>query len=117
MTEAEQVVCDALRSAGLDEVADNLAFAREAVRLRVNVTEMLECDVDGCCAACGVHAESEAHRLPCRLVPLFATKEGWAAEEVERAHDEALRTERLRVPPTAAATVWAVTRESEHGHE
>lgn len=96
MTEAEQVACDALRAAGLDELADNLAFAREAVRLRADVTEMLECDTEGYCAACGVHAESESHRLSCRLVPLFATKEGWVAEEIERAHDEALRQERLR---------------------
>jgi len=31
MTDAEQVACDALRSAGLDELADNLDMAKELV--------------------------------------------------------------------------------------
>lgn len=106
MTDAEQVACDALRMAGLGELADNLAFAREAVRLRADLVEMLECDTEGYCGACGVHAESESHRLSCRLVPLFATREGWAVEEVERAHGEALRQERMRSTPSPLGE-WA----------
>lgn len=108
MTEAEQVACDALRAAGLDELADNLEWALEAVRLRVVVTEMLECNVEGYCAACGVHAESESHRMSCRLLPLFATKKGWAAEELERAHGEALRQSRLRAAPQRVEAVFGV---------
>ncbi len=95
MTEAEQVACDALRMAGLGEVADNLAWVREAARLREYIDETLQCDVEGYCASCGVHAESESHRLSCRLVSLYATREGWQAEEIVRAHDEALRQERI----------------------
>ncbi len=86
--------------AGLGEVADNLAWVREAARLRDYIDETLQCDVDGYCAACGVHAETETHRLSCRLVPLFAARDGWLAEEMVRAHDEAWRQERLRGTPS-----------------
>jgi hypothetical protein len=100
MTDAEHVACDALRMAGLKEVADNLEFAREAVRLRKDLIEMLERDAEGYCAACGVDAELESHQMSCRLVPLFATQDGWSAVEIERAHDEALRQELLRTTPS-----------------
>lgn len=99
MTDAEQVACDALRMAGLGELADNLEFAREAVRVREYIIERLESDVEGYCVSCGVHAESESHRMSCRLVAVFATQDGWQLAEIERAHGEALRQSQLRREP------------------
>lgn len=91
MTPAEQVACDALRSAGLDELADNLAFAREAVKVRERIMEDLTCDVDGCCTGCGVFSYA-AHRKSCRLWGLLNSDPAWLPAEIERAHKEALQT-------------------------
>ena len=117
MTDAEQVACDALRMAGLGEVADNLEFAREAVRLRKDLIEMLECDTEVYCAACGVHAESESHRMSCRLVALFATQDGWWSAEIERAHGEALRQEQMRARPTPLRRIDSASLEAGVAYE
>jgi hypothetical protein len=98
MSDAMAVALDALRMAGRDDVADAWAFVTEAVRLREWLIEHLECDVEGYCAACGVHSSSEPHRLSCRLVPVLATQPGWSEAEFERAWDAALRQSRLRAP-------------------
>ena len=44
MTDAEQVACDALRSAGLDELADNLEWAKAAVIKKLNDDAMKAAD-------------------------------------------------------------------------
>jgi hypothetical protein len=96
MSDAMAVALDALRMAGRDDVADAWAFVTEAVRLREWLIEHLECDVEGYCAACGVHSSSEPHRLSCRLVPLLATQPGWSVAEFDRAWDAAVREQILR---------------------
>lgn len=91
MTAAEQVACDALRSAGLDELADNLEWLKQAAALRSYITEVLEVDAEESCAACGAMAGYTAHNRGCSLVPLFSTQPGWIEAQVEVAHAEALR--------------------------
>ena len=106
MTEAEQVACDALRMAGLGEVADNLAWVKAATALCAYITETLESDTDDCCAACGAMAGYTAHNRGCSLLPLFETRPGWAEAQVEVAHEEALRMEQQRRVPSALGR-WA----------
>ena len=74
MTDAEQVACDALRSAGLDELADNLEWLKQAAALRSYITEALEVDAEESCAACGAMAGYTAHNRGCSLVPLFSPR-------------------------------------------
>ena len=99
MTDAEQVACDALRSAGLDELADNLAFAREAVRLRAWLPLNLQ-DSDGDCRGCGEYFD-RAHLRTCGVVPMLATQSGWLEAERNRAHAEAIRENEWLHQPAA----------------
>ena len=91
MTDAEQVACDALRSAGLDELADNLAFAREAVKLRTVLTVALESYCD-----CGDGGRVGVHDRDCSSVPLLALQPGWDWAEHENAVDAAHNIEMRR---------------------
>lgn len=121
MTDAEQVACDALRMAGLGEVADDLEWAKSALRHRDAVHAALLA-VDNEFGHCDGRHEFGAK--PCdgdnrtvthdRLCPKgsalralsLATDGQWAAMELEAAHGEALRTERLRATPSPLGE-WA----------
>ena len=90
MTDKEQVACDALRSAGLDELADNLAFAREAVKFQTVVRELVE-------TQCGCEAgRNFLHDRTCPLVPLLATQPGWLEAEYLDAEKRARAEEGYR---------------------
>lgn len=101
MTDAEQVACDALRSAGLDELADNLAFAREAVKVRATIIKAVTFigeSFDSCisCAAEG----HEPHDRNCTMLPLLSTQPNFAEDQLRLAWERACATERgLYLPP------------------
>lgn len=119
MTDAEQVACDALRSAGLDELADNLEWAKAALHHRDAVhaallavdNEFGHCDGRHSYTAkpCDGDNRTVTHDRLCpkgaalRAMSL-ATDGQWAAMELETAHAEA--HERMRATPSLLGE-WA----------
>lgn len=113
MTDAEQVACDALRMAGLGEVADNLEFAREAVRNRVRILNRLEYGGHGC-DECNT---DDVHHRECKLIPLLETQPEFWPNQIELAHDMALR---MTAPPMLRrdiSTLEAYRRQYPHTYE
>ena len=101
MTDAEQVACDALRMAGIGAVADNLEFAREAVKVKASITNALAMRWgDGCCEGCGVYSATQAHLPGCRFAALFASDPAWTRKQINLAHAEALHTSTHGEPGT-----------------
>ena len=105
MTEAEQVACDALRSAGLDDVADNLAFAREAVKVRATILKAVTFIGESfdACISCGVSGDNGVpHDRDCSMLPLLSTQPEFWPNQIGLAHESALLAERQRATPLAS---------------
>lgn len=103
MTPAEQVACDALRSAGLDELADNLAFAREAVKVRATIIKAVTFIGESCdsCISCGSESH-EPHDRDCTMLPLLSTQPNFAEDQLRLAWERACAIERTRAPSDMA---------------